>query len=418
MTDARDNDAETRRAPSDTSILPDPHDAAPLLDEDQGFTAQDLIDQQARLEAEANEALPFAIDECTHTLGYIRQPIYACRTCGGGGVCAPCSVACHGDHELVELMERRHFRCDCGTPTLYRERPESSFCPDTGYPKDAQPCRLREKGASRGWDLPNSENRYSRGFQGHFCICPRGEHYDPETEDDVMYQCLVCEEWYHEACTALGRQSTDVPLKSGAFDTVICDACMRGPSSSLLQRYAGRLQWFVIQPGPHGTTRVLGDAAAPRDSDPERSAPRKRAKLDGCTCPDAPLDAIQAWPSGARLDVFLGAAFRATLCRCDACAARWSELPYVYEEEATYEPPGDDALSATSSASTYDRAVAALGQLPRPAMLDSLRAYEHLRDALFDHLRPYAERHEPMDEAAVRAFFREHGSQRRTRPSC
>ena len=103
--------------------LPDPSKAAPNIDPELGFTAQDLIDHQERLEAQANEAFPYHVDVCTHTRGYVRQLIYACKTCGGGGVCVGCSVSCHSDHDLVELFHRRHFRCDCGTPNLYRHRP-------------------------------------------------------------------------------------------------------------------------------------------------------------------------------------------------------------------------------------------------------------------------------------------------------
>ena len=56
-----------------------------------------LIQRQAQLEREAREAVPFSFTKggCTYERGYMRQPVYACRTCGGGGVCAGCSVGCH-----------------------------------------------------------------------------------------------------------------------------------------------------------------------------------------------------------------------------------------------------------------------------------------------------------------------------------
>lgn len=51
--------------------------------------------------------------------GYMRQALYACKTCCPNdtvqaGVCLACSFHCHEGHELVELYTKRSFRCDCG----------------------------------------------------------------------------------------------------------------------------------------------------------------------------------------------------------------------------------------------------------------------------------------------------------------
>lgn len=50
--------------------------------------------------------------------GYIRQPLYACKSCCGEGVraaiCLACSLHCHEGHELTELYTKRHTKCDCG----------------------------------------------------------------------------------------------------------------------------------------------------------------------------------------------------------------------------------------------------------------------------------------------------------------
>ncbi|KAJ1023966.1 hypothetical protein NDA13_004797 [Ustilago tritici] len=260
--------------------LPDPSLPAPNLGEDdQGFTAVDLIAQQAKLEAQANEAIPFQFDTCTHDKGYIRQPVYACKTCGGGGVCAGCSVSCHAEHELVELFNKRKFRCDCGTPNLYRQREPNSASHCTHlteeliYPKDAKPCTLRQP----GFDSQNDANAYNHNFEGGFCYCERGKTYDPEKEDETMFQCIVCEEWLHEGCTSLRPVSGSASNQSAAasaptdpiiteeakpgstaaetepslidhdlFDLMICDACVRKPGNEILRRYAGARSWMVL----------------------------------------------------------------------------------------------------------------------------------------------------------------------------
>lgn len=397
-------------AASPTVHLPDPDAAAPNMDPEYGFTAQDLIEQQERLEAQANEAIPYSVDECTHAQGYIRQLVYACKTCGGGGVCVGCSVLCHADHDLVELFHRRHFRCDCGTPNMYRCRPPSPHMDKTGYPKDASPCQLRLSQPSKGWDVPNDENRYTRNFAGEFCVCERGRHYDPETESEDMFQCLVCEEWLHESCTSL-VQNNHRMLNQSQFDTIICDACVRAKEADLLRSYIGQRGWMVVLPP--------SDAESWRLLEPQDIHTTKRTRLDpdSCKCPAIHAEVKRLLSTPHRMDVFLAPNFRDTLCRCAQCTTAWQRYPYVLDEEETYEPPElqDDTTSATSTSSTYDRAVAALKQLPRTQMIESLYAYQSLRDALFEHLRPYAESHEPVSEETVRAFFREQTAAREAR---
>lgn len=82
--------------------LPDPTlPAPPLNDDEEGFTAEQLIQRQMEMEEAAREAVPFSFTKggCTYDRGYIRQPVFACRTCGGGGVCAGCSVGCHAGQQ-------------------------------------------------------------------------------------------------------------------------------------------------------------------------------------------------------------------------------------------------------------------------------------------------------------------------------
>lgn len=43
----------------------------------------------------------------------------------------------------------------------------------------------------------NSENRYNHNFDGLYCTCER-PYPDPDsTANDVMLQCIICEDWYH-----------------------------------------------------------------------------------------------------------------------------------------------------------------------------------------------------------------------------
>ncbi|KAL6702978.1 hypothetical protein ACN47E_010333 [Coniothyrium glycines] len=170
-------------------------------------TAAEFIKEQLSLEQEAREALPYQFDTCTRDLGPLRQSLYACLTCNPASaspaqqynpaaVCYSCSIACHGEHTLVELFNKRNFICDCGTTRM----PEMS------------PCTLQinsetgQKGDVTGKQIAES-NRYNQNFQNKFCGC--GENYDAHQEKGTMFQCLglgTCEDggcgedWWHPEC--------------------------------------------------------------------------------------------------------------------------------------------------------------------------------------------------------------------------
>ncbi|PWN91413.1 hypothetical protein FA10DRAFT_300027 [Acaromyces ingoldii] len=462
---------------SSPSALPDPSlPAPPLAEQDEGFTAEQLIQRQAQLEREAREAVPFSFTKggCTYEKGYIRQPVYACRTCGGGGVCAGCSVGCHADHDLVELFAKRNFRCDCGTLSIQRGSAGGQ------NKQKPSPCNLRPSPLS--FAPENDDNVYTANFEGRFCYCKRGESYNPETEEETMFQCLVCEDWLHESCTSLrptlsrpgdGRedQAADGPLLDhDSFDLFICDTCVRKPECTVLRDYIGARGWAVCLPTnanelpkewdglpardvvaavagwemPYRImglndgnasvpdTSSMGDAAEgesaskpdrmgdhaeaatgskrPAISEDEDLLASKRARLGDCIRPEG-LKNLQG-----RLDVFLEEQFRARICRCSECLPKFAAIPFVLEAEDTYNPPQSQAVSeigdheseggASQTSSTYDLGLAALNRLPREQMINSLEAYNHLRDALFQHLRPFAAEGRVVDEESVRDFFR------------
>jgi E3 ubiquitin-protein ligase UBR7 len=171
-------------------------------------TAADFIRDQMQLEADAREALPYKIDNCTKPLGALRQSVFACLTCNpppedpkapyenAAGVCYACSVQCHGEHNLVEIFTKRNFTCDCGT---------------TRFPKTS-PCTLRVNPTTntRG-DVHSEEadanNRYNQNFRNRFCGCECD--YDPFQQKGTMFQCLGLgthetggcgEDWWHPGC--------------------------------------------------------------------------------------------------------------------------------------------------------------------------------------------------------------------------
>ncbi|KAI1770685.1 putative zinc finger in N-recognin-domain-containing protein [Hypoxylon cercidicola] len=174
---------------------------------DNSQTAADFIRDQLQLEADAREALPYSFENCTKPLGSLRQNVFACLTCNPppenpadpfkpAGVCYSCSVQCHGEHELVEIFQKRNFTCDCGT---------TRFTPE-------QQCTLRinpetnTKGGVHS-EQPNANNKYNQNFSNRFCAC--SVDYKPHEQKGTMFQCLGLgthetggcgEDWYHPGC--------------------------------------------------------------------------------------------------------------------------------------------------------------------------------------------------------------------------
>ncbi|KAK8096462.1 hypothetical protein PG999_012406 [Apiospora kogelbergensis] len=207
-------------------------------DSENSQTAADFLRDQMQLEADAREALPYSIENCTKQLGNLRQSVFACLTCHPppanpdsssthtpAGVCYACSVQCHGEHELVEIFQKRNFTCDCGTTRFTAE----------------QPCTLRLHPATNTKGNVHSEaadpaNKYNQNFRNRFCSC--SIDYVAQEQKGTMFQCLGLgthetggcgEDWYHPGClVGLGprwyEKMTAVPKKKPAAAAAAADA--------------------------------------------------------------------------------------------------------------------------------------------------------------------------------------------------
>ncbi|KAF4628989.1 hypothetical protein G7Y89_g9161 [Cudoniella acicularis] len=174
---------------------------------DDSHTAAEFIDSQLQLEADAREALPYKFDNCTKTLGKLRQVLFSCLTCNPpppnpsesynpAGVCYSCSIQCHGDHTLVELFNKRDFVCDCGTSRL----PIMAPCTLRTHPE------TNTQGGVHS-ETPDANNKYNQNFQNRFCGCECD--YDASKQKGTMFQCLGLgtaeeggcgEDWWHPGC--------------------------------------------------------------------------------------------------------------------------------------------------------------------------------------------------------------------------
>ncbi|KAF7588489.1 hypothetical protein BBP40_005657 [Aspergillus hancockii] len=418
-------------------------------------TAKEFIESQMRLEADAREILPYSFNSCTQELGPLRQTLYACLTCNpppqtpdaqytAAGVCYSCSIACHGEHTLVELFNKRNFVCDCGT---------------TRVPSSA-PCMLRNdpKTGAKGVHSqdPHPGNKYNQNFQNKFCGC--AEDYDAEQEKGTMFQCLGLgtaetggcgEDWWHPECliglprdwykdfkkengqTEGDEEDDETPLPPGFpgeddFETFLCYKCV--DSNPWLRRYAGTAGFLPpvhkesgLPKTTEATTETTAAATVAEETpsnpkkrkmeDEEESKPAaKRTKDDtehtsSEPKPDPvqnpkeePKDEIReeskeeyskhdtlpsTAPSGT-FSLFMKEDFRDHFCRCRDCYPNLSPHVQLREEEETYEPPMSEDGEANGGGSTGTGSLLDRGEAAL-SNIDRVRAIEGAM--VYNHLR-------------------------------
>lgn len=183
--------------------------------EESYVTMIDILKEEEMLEEDAYAVLAGSDDQnCTFEQGYInRQALYACKTCMTNnsegdifGYCLACSYECHADHEQFELYTKRSFRCDCGTKKMKNGK-----------------CTLN----STGKDVVNEQNKYNHNFFGKYCLCDEPYPDTNGAEVEMMIQCIICEDWFHENCL----QCT-FP-KAEEFGEMICKTCMNNNNQFL-----------------------------------------------------------------------------------------------------------------------------------------------------------------------------------------
>lgn len=267
-------------------------------EDDESMTLQEYITKEEQLEAEARDVLPGKFDECTYKMGYINQSVYVCRSCvvdnRPAAVCYSCSIECHTSCDLVELMGKRDFRGDCGNSRY------------------ATCCKLEPSK-----DNENTHNVYEplHNFSGRFCSCDQLCNAEVE---ETMYQCLSCQDWFHESCID-GLPDPD------SFADFICAKC---PKTILRQ---------VLNCGKTGVD-LSGDD--------------------------------QAW--------FLQENWRDSVCRCDRCTALLNDYKYIAEEPVFWEPePDDGKITATNVVNTLlqDRNLLDKGSMAMNKLKDKLSLF-------------------------------------------
>lgn len=338
-------------------------------DEENSLTMLDVLQEESQLEEDAYAVLGASDDRnCTYNKGYIRQALYACKTCCAqknirAGVCLACSFHCHEGHELVELYTKRNFKCDCGN---------SKF--------GSKVCNLEKSKLAT-----NTENKYNQNFDGVYCICAR-PYPDPENENnDVMLQCVLCEDWYHSK----HLECKDIP-GDDAYEELVCAGCMK--KHDFLWRYAAK--YSIIQKSD--VLSENGEKLLDVESLPK-----------GCTMPAKNQEAQTGscfWLEG----------WRTFLCNCESCKKMYKEQDILFlldpkDSVQAYEEAG----KITKRESQYEKGMKALASLDHIQQMTAIEEYNNLKERLKEYLEKFAKNKKVVREEDIKEFFSEMESKKR-----
>lgn len=391
----------------------------------ESITAIDYIQNQLELEQQAREVMPYDPNHCTYHDEPVRQQVYACLTCAQkngsqNGVCYSCSIQCHSDHTVVELMTKRNFTCDCGTRRI----------------KSFGGCNLRKNFDSL--DPEGASNVYTHNNDGKFCVC--GSTYD-ERETSIMFQCLlgdVCgEDWYHEECI-LGIPRSEahkyrpkpraktypqgvnvlesLPEVDDTDDHASAhhendddeDDTMEGlPNQSEFDAF---VCWRCIDKHRQVFDKIKSvGIVVERNPVKEEKEKEEKEKEDD----QEEGDQEEEGPAKKRLkttkvmdySLFLPDNYEQKIAKLqqeDPEVGEFvSKFEFFVKEEPVYEPPPDD----DAASSLLDAGAQALRNLPRDQALDGMQAYAKIKDKLTQFLRPFAEQGKVVTEGDINDFF-------------
>ncbi|ORX50286.1 hypothetical protein BCR36DRAFT_583422 [Piromyces finnis] len=394
-------------------------------------TAVDYLLKQEELEKEAKEVLSKKFDKCTYDLGYIKQQVYVCLTCtnGNAGFCYSCSIACHSQHDVRELFSKRNFRCDCG---------------NSKFPGK---CCLKDKR-----NTINENNKYGQNFIGRFCWC--NKEYNPD-EDELMFQCNICEEWYHISCITENKEKI-----SEDFDDYICRDCVDKYKFIKKYKFMKKLYFIpynenkinennIIEQNDSRDKKRKFDVIDSKDEDTNNHIDtNKRIKdefkkemnciktnefenkieKNGVKSIDTanekilknidenPVDVVNddeecllnlssmnEFELNQRYDVFCNDKFNTIFCKCNNCKEEYikNNLNFLIEDDLTYEPEEDDDLDGT----LFERGVKVLNHASRVPLIECISGYNKLKDKLTDYFKEFAEQKKVVTDEDIKYFF-------------
>ncbi|KAK4474129.1 hypothetical protein MN116_003433 [Schistosoma mekongi] len=346
---------------------------------------------------------------CTFIRGYVkRQALYTCRTCLNidevkAGICFPCAMKCHADHDVVELYTKRRFRCDCGNAKF----------------AGISECLLWEEK-----DDENNLNQYSENFSNRYCTCQR-PYPDPDYDGvEEMIQCGICENWFHLEHLNM-NEDFEPP---GNYNEMTCFMCIRKYFFLFMHAYNtertfrqscdsvacikndGMFESDYIPDLKRSKVTNCGDLTQSGDHSPcHLSVWASKIKHAFPMFRCSSLDSIDNIDCDLVPSVFWISDWRGLLCRCDDC----KEIYMYFQVEFLLDP--EDSVSfymqlgkqRTKSINEEEKRTLdkALAELPHHVVVNFATGFARLKGALEEFFTKKRDENHVVTESEVRAFF-------------
>jgi hypothetical protein len=165
-------------------------------------------------------------------------------------------LQCHQGHQLIELYERRHFRCDCGTANRVRYALDIPLCvPATEWPSWSS---LVDRGRAAWLPSPPAsamERTATHSTLSTSTACVGSTTTRQPTATCTNASCVkVCiadislaghgwvtgcrSDWFHEKCI---KDRTPMPADPDSWDHMVCLPCVHKLPRLLCYRWPARL---------------------------------------------------------------------------------------------------------------------------------------------------------------------------------
>lgn len=292
------------------------------------------------------------------------------------------------------------------------------------------------------------------GFS-RYCFCDA--IYNSATEQSTFFQCIACEDWFHDRCVG------EMPDEE-AFEDFVCRRCV--------DRFPFVLRYVGIEEGAKKEEAISNDGAAVRSESiaadstssvkaaitdkKEDDSPmpiiavtagrslrsddtaivvhrndllistRKTPEIEGTegdnTC-DTPVDEqptrkklrpanecllAQLPPSFLdttlyQYDLFVTVPIQSVLCKCNDCVSMYTreQCSFFIDEEPTVEPEPDQGANVSS----YEAGMQAFDTLDHTTKMNGLASYDRMRESIRGFLLPFAQSQRVVTKEDVQKFF-------------
>jgi E3 ubiquitin-protein ligase UBR7 len=206
----------------------------------------------------------------------------------------------------------------------------------------------------------SNTNVYDDTFQGIHCYCQTKYNFDIQEQE--MYQCYFCEDWFHDTC--IGN------MRNQDFEDFVCEQCLK--NNDWLQIYSRdgvfcRADLFkddcLLQCKP-----VEYKEFEPEVIDVE-------SQVESITTGTANL-----------LGLLLMYNWKDYICKCENCLKMYDEkaVSFVLVKDENVEPELDHKVD------TFEEGIKELGRMDRIKALEGIRHFGKLKDGLTEYLKGFA----------------------------